>query len=120
MVRVPGSESDAGAIREPEPSTGRLLLGDFQSFLSPDPLDPFVIDPPPIVPQESRHLSIAIPSILARQLDDGRRQRRFIIRRLTQIALRGPRLAQHATDAAFREAQRRAAVVHCLPSARWA
>jgi hypothetical protein len=63
---------------------------------------------------------VPIAPILARQMDDRRRQRDLIIRRIGLIPLRRARLSQHPTGAAFRDAQRVAAVSDGLPAARWA
>lgn len=120
MVRMLRPEPDTGAIRQPEPSAGRVLLRDLQPFTPPNPLDPLVIDPPSVVSQEPRHLSIAIPSVLAGELDNGLREKGFIIGGLSLIPLCGPCLPQYPAHPAFCKAQRRTAVLHGLPSARWA
>lgn len=120
MMRILGSEPDTGAIREPESPTGRLLLRDLQAFASPDPLDPFMIHTPAIVAQQPRDLTIAVAALLTRTVDNRLGQGGFIIGRLPLIALCGTGLTQHSTDPAFCEAPRRTAVLHGLPSARWA
>lgn len=99
---------------------GRLLLWYLQAFAPPDPLDALMIHAPGVVPQQSHHLPIPIATILTGQLNDGRRQRGFIVRWLALIPLGGAGLAQHVTDTAFGEAQGDAAVLHRLLSARWA
>jgi len=65
-------------------------------------------------------LAIPIPALLTRQVDDGLCQGGLVIRQVSLIPLRGAGLPQHSTDPTFRQAQRRTAVSHRLPSARWA
>jgi hypothetical protein len=50
MIRMLRSQSDTGAISEPEPPTRRLFLWDLQAFAPPNPFHPFVIDPPARIP----------------------------------------------------------------------
>jgi hypothetical protein len=40
VIGMLGPQPEAGAIRQPEPATLGLLLGDFQPLTAPDPLDP--------------------------------------------------------------------------------
>jgi len=120
MIRMLRSQPDTGAIGQPEPPTRGLFLRDLQPCLSPDPFHPFMINLPALIPEQACHLTIPIPSILAGQMNNGLSQRRFVSGQLSLIPLRGTGLTQHSTDPAFCEAQRRTAVLHGLPSARWA
>jgi len=58
MIGMLRPEPDTGASGEPEPPTRRLFLGHLQAFASPDPFDPFVIDPPALIPQQTGDLTI--------------------------------------------------------------
>ena len=120
MIGLLRSEPDTGAIGEPESPTRRLFLGYLQAFAPPNPFHPFVIDPPALIPQQTGDLTLPIPTILTRQIDDRGREGGFITGRLPLVPLRGPRLPQDPAHPAFCEAQRRTAVLHGLPSARWA
>src|SRR5215211_931895 len=44
VIAVLGPEADARSIRQPEPSSFGLLLGNLQPLTPPDPLDPLVVD----------------------------------------------------------------------------
>ena len=120
MIRLLRSQADTGAIRQPEAPAWRLALRHLESFPPPDPFHAFVIHAPAVVVQQGGDSSIPVSPILARQLDDRRRQRELIIRRIGLIPLRRAGLAQHPTGPAFRDAQRVAAVRDSLPAARWA
>ena len=120
MIGPTGLQTDTGSVIKPQASAFRLFLWHFQTLLSPDSFHSFMVYMPSRVFQQRRDPAIPIAAILTRQLDDGRSQRRFIIRQLALIPLGGPGLPQHPTDAAFRQAQRHAAVLDGLPSARWA
>jgi hypothetical protein len=73
-----GSEPDAGAVVQPEPSFLLLLLWNLQPFTSPDALDPFVVHVPARVVQQARHHAVAIAPVLVGQLDDVVGQTLFI------------------------------------------
>src|SRR4249920_2052116 len=120
MIGLLRAEPDTGPIGQPETPTWRLALRHFESFPSPAPLHAFMIHAPTVVVQQGGDPPIPIAPILARQLDDRRRQRDLIVRGIGRIPLRRARLSQHPTGPAFRDAQRVAAVRNSLPAARWA
>ena len=71
MVRIFGPQPDARSVRQPEPATLRLPLGDLQPLAAPDPLHPLVVDHPAgRGPQQLGDLAVAIAAVLARKLDD--------------------------------------------------
>src|SRR5512139_627544 len=82
-----GPQPDARAVVEPEPSSPRLSLRYFESFLPPDPLHPFVIYLPAFPDQKGRYPPVAIPSILGRQFSDAQNKSLFLTRRPRTIAL---------------------------------
>jgi hypothetical protein len=45
MVPMHWPEADTRAIIEPQTTPLRLLMGNFETLLPPDPLDPLVVDP---------------------------------------------------------------------------
>jgi hypothetical protein len=45
MVSMGRPKAHTGAIIKPETPTLRLLLGNFETLLPPDPLDPLMVDP---------------------------------------------------------------------------
>jgi hypothetical protein len=45
IVSMGRAKTNTGAVIEPETPPFRLLLGNLEHLLPPDPLDPFVIDP---------------------------------------------------------------------------
>jgi hypothetical protein len=80
MIGLLRAEPDTGPIGQPETPTWRLALRHFESFPSPDPLHAFMIHAPTVVVQQGGDPPIPIAPILARQLDDRRRQRDLIVR----------------------------------------
>jgi hypothetical protein len=71
VIGMLGPQPEAGAIRQPEPATLGLLLGDFQPLTAPDPLDPLVVDHPARRgPQQLGDLAVTVATVLAGQLDD--------------------------------------------------
>ena len=63
-------QTDHRAIVEPQATSLRLFLGDFQPFSTPDPFHALVIDNPTFVSQQSGHPAVAVASVLAGQLND--------------------------------------------------
>jgi hypothetical protein len=55
-------------------------LRHLQPLAAPDPLDALPVHCPAHVPQQRRDPTVAIPPVALRQLDDVRRQRRFVVR----------------------------------------
>src|SRR4028119_2387014 len=71
VVWVFGSQPNAGPVRQPEPATLGLLLGDLQPLASPDPLHPLVVHHPAgCGPQQLGYLAVAVAAVLAREFDD--------------------------------------------------
>lgn len=69
MVLVLGSKPNAGTVVEPESPSLRLLLRYFEPFSTPDSLDALVIHKPTFPMEELCDSSIAVATVLARQLD---------------------------------------------------
>ena len=46
-----------------------LLLGYFESFLSPQPMHPLLVDQPTFAPQQRPHPTVAVAGVLPRELD---------------------------------------------------
>ncbi|SMR84131.1 hypothetical protein SAMN04488030_0222 [Aliiroseovarius halocynthiae] len=73
----------------------------FQPFGSPDSLDPFVVNTPARVVEQTRHHAISIAPVLAGQLDDVVRQAIFVGPALRHLGLRGSVLTQSPAGAAL-------------------
>jgi hypothetical protein len=101
VVFVLRPQAEAGAIRQPQTAAFGLLLGDLQPLTPPDPLHPLVIDAPARIPQQSCYLAVAIPAILARQLDDVGGQPLLVVAALWDLALRRAVLAERRTGTAL-------------------
>jgi len=101
VIAVLGPEPDAGSVIEPETAALRLPGRDLQPLASPDPLDPLVVDQPAGPAQQFGDLAIAIPAILAGQINEVGRQPLFIVTALRDLALRRAMLAERRTGAAL-------------------
>jgi hypothetical protein len=66
VVPISWPQSDAGAIVEPQSLSSRLFLRHFQSFSTPQSFHAFVIHSPPLVIEQCRNSSVAIPPVLCR------------------------------------------------------
>ena len=64
MISVLWSFADTGTVIEPQPSSFRLLLGDFQPLSSPETLNTFMIHLPTIISQQCRDSSVSISAVL--------------------------------------------------------
>src|ERR1700677_2199684 len=74
-------QPDTRTIVEPQPSAFRLFGRYFKPLTPPDTLHPFAINLPAIDAQERGNPAIAIAAVGSGQLDNRRRQRRFIVPR---------------------------------------
>jgi hypothetical protein len=101
VVLVLRPQTEAGAIRQPYTAPFGLLLGNLQPLTPPDPLDPLVIDEPARMPQQSGNLAVAIPAILACQLDDVGGQPLLVVAALWNLALRRAVLPERRTGTAL-------------------
>ena len=90
------------AIVEPQATSFRLFLRDFQTLPAPDTLHAFVIDNPNFVSQQSGHSAVAIAAVLAGQLNDPFGQEIFIISWAFVISLGCSWLSHHPTGYALR------------------
>src|SRR5262249_40553117 len=90
-----GSEADARSVTQPQPGALGLPGGDLQPLVSPDPLDPLVVDQPTGPAQQFGDLAIA--AVLPGQLDDVGSQPRFILTALRVLALPRVMLAERRT-----------------------
>ena len=102
MVGTLGPQPEAGPVRQPEPATLGLLLGDLQPLAAPDPLHPLVVDHPARRgPQQLRDLAVAIAAILAREFDDVGREPFLVVPAPRKLALRRAMLAERGAGAAL-------------------
>jgi hypothetical protein len=64
VIAVFGPQPDARSVRQPEPATLGLFMGDLQPLASPNPFDPFVVHNPARLLQQPSYLAIAVPKLL--------------------------------------------------------
>ena len=88
MIAVLRAQPNARSIGQTEPTALGLLRWDLQPLASPDTLDPFVVDRPARLAQQSSDLAIAIATVLPGQLDDIGRQPFLIVATARDFALR--------------------------------
>ncbi len=68
MIPPLGAQPNAGGFIEPEPPALRLLLGDLESLLEPDPLDALAVDLPLLPAQEGMDAPVPVAPIVASEL----------------------------------------------------
>ena len=98
-------QPDTRTIVEPQPSAFRLFGRYFKPFTLPDALHPLAINPPAGGAQQHGDAAITIAAIGTGQLDNRRRQRRFIVPHPVRLALSRARLANGPASAPFRNTQ---------------
>ena len=99
------AKTDAGSIIEPEPTTFRLFLRDFQPLPSPNALHPFGIDVPSFRTKQRGDTPIAIATIMGRQTDGRRRESIFVRTTDRNLALGGSVLTHRLAGPALRNSQ---------------
>src|SRR5215211_2701402 len=72
-----------------------LLLGYFESFLSPQPMHPLLVEQPTFSPQQCPHLTVAVAGILPRELYHPLGQPAIPLRLAAHVALARSGLADH-------------------------
>jgi hypothetical protein len=87
MIPMHRSAANTGTIRQPKPTSWALFRWNLQSFVPPNPLDPFVVHTPPLSMEQGGDPPIPIASILRPQPDDGGCERLFIVERLSVMPL---------------------------------
>ena len=88
------SQPDDGTVLVIKPSSRLVSLWKLKSFLTPEPLDLLVIDPPALDVKELRDLAIAISTVLFCQPDD-RQPQCIVVFRRRSILQGAPRQANH-------------------------
>jgi len=68
VISILRPKTYARPIVEPQPTTLRLLHGNFQPFKTPQPLNSFVIHMPAFVAKHHRNTTITVPDIRSRQI----------------------------------------------------
>jgi hypothetical protein len=63
----------------PQPAAFRLPLRHRQALPPPEPLDPLVVDGEPLGTQQRRDAAVAVPAVLAGQLDHPRHQPGLVV-----------------------------------------
>ena len=105
VIAMRGAQADARPVRQPQTTAFGLLLGDFQSLASPDPLDPLVVHQPAGGAQQGCDLAVAVAAILSGKLDDVGRQPLLVVTALRHLALRRAMLAERRTGATLGDAK---------------
>src|SRR3712207_8073519 len=70
MVGPLGPQPDAGAVVEPQPPPGSVLLGNFEPLATPDALNPVLAHTPACDLQKSGDAAVAIAPVLGSQGHD--------------------------------------------------
>ena len=120
VVAVPRPQSDAGAVREPQPPALGLPGRNFEPLLPPDPLDPLIIHQPAGTPQQFGDLAIAVAAVLPGQFDNVSGQAFLVFGAPRLLALRRAVLSKRRTGAALGYMQLTSDVLDAAPPARGA
>jgi hypothetical protein len=99
VVGALGPQSDAGAVRQPEPPALGLLGRDLQPLAPPDPLDPLGVDDPARSAQQLGDLAVAVTAVLPSELDDVGGEPRLVVTAPRDLALRRAVLAERRAGA---------------------
>jgi hypothetical protein len=105
VIAMLRSQANARAIRQPQATAFRLLLGDLQPLAPPDPFDPLIVDQPAGVPQQCCDLAVAITTVLPGKLDDVGCEPLLIVAALRRLALCRAVLAERRTGATLGDAE---------------
>ena len=88
MTRMLGPPSHAGSIIQPEASPLGLSPWNLETLPAPDALDPLVVHPPALVPQERRDAPVPIAPVKTGQLGDSIGKPPLIIAQTQRAPLR--------------------------------
>ena len=100
VVAMLGAKPKARSVGQPEPAALGLFGWNFQPLLSPDPLNPLVVDDPASAcTKQLRYFAVAVAAILTGKLDDVGCQRCFVITPLRRLALGGTVLSERCARA---------------------
>ena len=120
VVRPLGTQPDAGAVVQPEPTPLRLFAGHLQPLASPQALDPLVVDLPAGVPQQGRNPPIAVTTVPAGQFDHVRDQAVLVVTAARGTTLGRAMLTQHPAGTAPRGPEPVTNMVDALATTRGA
>ncbi len=116
VVAMGWPKPDAGAVREPETGPLRLLLGHLKPLLTPDALNPLVVDLPALPPQKSSDSTVAVPTILLSKPDNCSPQGLLIVSDEGNMSLGGSGLTKNTADSPLRDTQLRLQVFNAFPA----
>lgn len=85
------------AVGEPEARPLRLLLRHLEAFLPPNRIHAILSHVPPLISQESRHRTVAVPPVLLGQCDDPLAHSRALVSRPRYVPIGAPDLANRPT-----------------------
>src|SRR5262245_8652110 len=95
MIPVRRPEANAGPVIEPQTPPLRLSRRYFQTLLSPQAFDAFMIDSPALPTKQRRDPAVAVAAVLRGQLHHPPDQPWLITGDVPGPTLRGPRLPEH-------------------------
>ena len=115
MVAVDRPKPDAGAVSESETGPLRLLLGHLKPLLTPDALNPLVVDLPAVTPQKGCNTTVAVTTILTSKPDNLNPQSFLIVSDEGNMFLGGPGLTDDPAGSSLRDTQFRLQALNTLP-----
>src|SRR3974390_2113199 len=116
MVWPARPKAHARAVVEPQPAPLGLFLGHLQPFLFPDAFHPLMVHHPAIIPEQRQDAAIAVATVLADIVNDGRSQPHLVIGLGGLITLGRPWLPNHPADPTFRHRQRPPNMLEASPA----
>ena len=98
MVSVFCPHAETRTIRHPEATSFLLLFRHLQAFLTPQPLNAFVIHMPSFPLQQPGDSPVTVTTVAAGQLDNPRHESWLITRGIDDMALGRTRLGQNTAS----------------------
>src|SRR5476649_2624047 len=118
--RVLRPQTNARSVVEPQTPAFGLFCRHLQPLTSPDPFDAFDVHHPAGIPQQRRDAAITVASVLDSERDNVGSQRRLIICRLRNLALRRAMLAKNPAGKSLGDAVFSSHMLHASTATRGA
>src|SRR5215470_6133226 len=120
VIAVLRPQPDARSVRQPQPASFGLFIGDLQPLASPDALDPLVVDYPARLAQQPSDLAVAVAAVLPGKLDNIGGETLLVLTTARDLALRRAMLPERRTGATLGDMQLRSHLLNAGTATRGA